>query len=144
MFDALGLDRWQRRYWSKIFDCVHAGEIDTWDYQLLFTCWKERMLTVIPGVNLVTNIGFDHRATRTKVDGFDLGGLESLSIELPMKRLEAAQVDSIADKWVSRNVFHIVPSIKTDWKSGVKWVKKRLVPLLKAVRRILKSLNIGC
>ena len=44
-------------YWTGIFDKLHRGEIDTWDYQWLFTCWCQSGLSVLPNENLVTNIG---------------------------------------------------------------------------------------
>jgi len=39
--------------------------IDTWDYQLTFSIWKNKGVSIIPNVNLVTNIGFDDMATHT-------------------------------------------------------------------------------
>ena len=51
--DALALD-----YWTKKFQMVYEGRIDTWDYQWIFACWANNMLAVLPQVNLVSNIGF--------------------------------------------------------------------------------------
>lgn len=50
-------------YWVDIFDKVYSGEIDTWDYQWLFTNWAQNGLTIIPQENLVSNIGFGKDAT---------------------------------------------------------------------------------
>jgi len=36
-------------YWSGVFDKVHKGEIDTWDYQWVFACFKNNWLSCIPG-----------------------------------------------------------------------------------------------
>lgn len=52
-------------FWSDIFDRVRAGEIDTWDYQWLYTCWSQSGLAVVPDVNLVSNLGFGPDATHT-------------------------------------------------------------------------------
>ena len=51
--------------WQRIFTEVKAGNIDTWDYQLTFTNFFNNRLSVIPNVNLITNIGFGTNATHT-------------------------------------------------------------------------------
>ncbi len=65
------MDRRERDYWTDIFDRVYRGEIDTWDYQWAFACWQQRSLSVIPNVNLITNIGFRPDATHTVVPNND-------------------------------------------------------------------------
>lgn len=64
-FRRVHLKKWIRRRWADIFDSCAMDQIDTWDYQWTFSCWKNGYLTVTPGVNLVKNIGFDERATHT-------------------------------------------------------------------------------
>jgi len=49
----------------QIFEDMIAGKIDTWDYQLIFSCWKEKQLHISPLKNLVTNLGFRSDATHT-------------------------------------------------------------------------------
>jgi len=60
-------DRHAARYWTEIFDAMLQHRIDTWDYQWFFACWAQGGLTVLPSVNLVSNIGFDGRATHTRI-----------------------------------------------------------------------------
>ncbi len=53
-------------FWTQIFDAMHENRgPDTWDYQWLYTGLKNNSLTIIPNVNLVTNIGFGEGATHT-------------------------------------------------------------------------------
>lgn len=52
-------------YWTRIFDRVYKGQIDTWDYQWGFVNWAEGRACVIPSVNLISNIGFGVNATHT-------------------------------------------------------------------------------
>jgi hypothetical protein len=56
----------QQKYWLQIFKRVHEGAIDTWDYQWTFTVWSLGGLSILPNVNLVSNIGFDRNATHTQ------------------------------------------------------------------------------
>ena len=53
-------------YWTEIFRSMSRGLMDTWDFQWVWAIWKSQGLSVIPKTNLVTNIGFDERATHTK------------------------------------------------------------------------------
>jgi hypothetical protein len=53
-------------FWTDIFDAMYEKKgPDTWDYQWLYTGLKNNSLTVVPGVNLVANIGFGQGATHT-------------------------------------------------------------------------------
>ena len=53
----------EQRYWTDIFDRVFAGSIDTWDYQWTYACWSQNGLSILPNLNLVSNIGFGINAT---------------------------------------------------------------------------------
>lgn len=55
----------ERAYWERSFDAVHSGGLDAWDYQWTLTCWRERMSSIVPRCNLVSNIGFGPGATHT-------------------------------------------------------------------------------
>jgi hypothetical protein len=47
------------KYWHDIFEQLYVnGMPNTWDYAWTFTCWQNSGLTVLPNVNLVSNIGF--------------------------------------------------------------------------------------
>lgn len=54
-------------YWRQRFERVHQGQIDTWDYQWMYACWRSGGLTALPAHNLTTNLGlgFGMEATHT-------------------------------------------------------------------------------
>jgi hypothetical protein len=54
-----------RRFWIKKFDSVWNGEVDTWDYQFMFTNFANNWACVAPKHNLVSNFGFRLDATHT-------------------------------------------------------------------------------
>lgn len=56
------------RYWENMFYSTYRGEIDTWDYQWLFTLWDMGALAIIPAHNLAQNIGFGSHGTHTLYD----------------------------------------------------------------------------
>lgn len=43
------------RYWWWKHKCMSRGKIDTWDYQILFSIWINKGVSIIPGRNLVTH-----------------------------------------------------------------------------------------
>jgi hypothetical protein len=52
--------------WTQILDAMHDGTgPDTWDYQWVYTCYKNNSLIIVPAVNLIANIGFGIGATHT-------------------------------------------------------------------------------
>lgn len=60
-------------HWEAIFDSLYRGQIDTWDYQWVFACWRQRGLSVHPNQNLVSNIGVGPDATHFTEDHSTVG-----------------------------------------------------------------------
>ena len=52
-------------YWKKVFLQFKTVPVDTWDYQLAFSIWKNKGFSILPNKNLVTNIGFGESSTHT-------------------------------------------------------------------------------
>lgn len=71
-------DKIERSYWEKIFDRVYSGE-DTYayDYAWVANVWFHKGLTVIPNVNLVTNIGHNENASMTKSKNVKIANVET-------------------------------------------------------------------
>ena len=92
------------RYWSRCFDRVHQGECDTWDYIWTYSCWREGLLTCLPAVNLVRNIGFGHPLAVHTVSGTSsLGALGQL--DRPLCHPSQVLADRRADLYTFRNHF---------------------------------------
>jgi len=58
-----------KRKWTKLFDDIQHGKVDTWDYQLYFSLLFNGRLSIIPNSNLISNIGFGPEATHTIING---------------------------------------------------------------------------
>jgi hypothetical protein len=53
-------------YWQNILERLYvSGHPNSWDYVWGFTCWQNRGLSILPNVNLVSNIGFQIDSTHT-------------------------------------------------------------------------------
>ena len=57
---------WFEKFWEDTFNATHAGQIDTWDYQRLFTMWRHNAVSIMPAQNMVANLGFNASATHTR------------------------------------------------------------------------------
>jgi hypothetical protein len=54
------------KFWTGIFDAMYEKRgPDTWDYQWLYTCLRDNLVTAVSSVNLIANIGFRPDATHT-------------------------------------------------------------------------------
>lgn len=68
------------KYWHDIFEDLYANGIpNTWDYAWTFTCWQNSGLTILPNVNLVSNIGFRRDGTHIMGES-QLGNLTTQSL----------------------------------------------------------------
>ncbi len=52
-------------FWTDKFEKVTNNEIDTWDYQWIYSQLVAKKLTIYPSKNLIQNIGFTENATHT-------------------------------------------------------------------------------
>jgi hypothetical protein len=65
LIDLCGSKR-MAEFWASRFDLVHRGELDTWNYSYILSCWMDPALALTPNVNLIENIGFGAEATHTR------------------------------------------------------------------------------
>lgn len=86
-----------------------TGETNTWDYQLLNLLIARRQFAVIPWTNLVTNIGFDDRATHTT--GATSGLSASAEIPFPLIHPPQVEINQLADRYTESVVFGIAPNL---------------------------------
>lgn len=94
----------ERSYWESVFDCTHAGKVDTWDYQLTASALFHGGLVVTPQHNLVSNLGFGSGATHTNTITH-LAGIPTADLQWPLSHPDQIRRDSDADEYAFRNVF---------------------------------------
>jgi len=108
--DLLG-DKRSVWYWKYIFETVYKGKINTWDYQWTFACWIQSALTVLPNVNLVSNIGFDSEALHT-TEKNNLSNLKTEPITFPISHPSYILRDTMADYITEKTAFSGRPLLK--------------------------------
>ena len=119
-------NKFERQYWSKIFDRMYRNEIDTWDYPWTANIWHHGGLTAIPNVNLVSNIGFGPDGTHT-VAYKDQDGQPTSPLGVLIHPYDVRQ-DCIADQYTYD---HLLGGLSQQWP----WF------LLRLPRRIIKKLR---
>lgn len=67
MIRYYGVSKAERSWWLNVYLGLKNGVYgnSAWDYQFIFSIWKNKGMTIMPNVNLVSNVGFDDDATHT-------------------------------------------------------------------------------
>jgi hypothetical protein len=123
--------------WTGLFeDMVHGRAQTVWDYAWTFTCWRTRGLTVVPAVNLVSNIGFGAGGTHTPAD-LDLMRVANLRTHDigPIRHPLAVAVDRAADRETFEFLFLWQPPLRVRlWRAVFsRWTYGRIlrrIPML--------------
>lgn len=115
-------NKWERPHWKEAFEGVCAEKIDTWDHQLTFTLWFKGKLTIIPNINLISNIGFGVEATHTKkINRY--ANIQASTILFPLDHPNMISICEVADKNVSKKMFR--PRLIKQVLKQIKKVLKR-------------------
>lgn len=102
------------RVMGYLFDEMHAGRIDSWEFPFFFTGWLNDAYAITPKVNMITNIGFGYGATHMTDPNHSSAQMTSQAITFPMIHPEESIVQSsdAADCM--------------EWSLGYPGLKKRL------------------
>ena len=94
------------RFWTRVFDDTYEGRNSSWAYRWTYSAWINDALTLIPAVNLVSNIGFGDQATHNlnKKNRFAALPLEQMSFPLrhPPGLVHNATADAFTQKTMYR------------------------------------------
>ena len=90
-------DKQYANYRKKIWDNTYNGKIDTWDYQWLFAMLIQNGVSILPKMNLISNIGFGKDATHAQKGGKLRAGLQTSGVEFPLRHPLFMVRDAIAD-----------------------------------------------
>ena len=107
--------------WTSIFDRVytHGVRADTWDYQWIYSCWRNDGLTIAPRKNLIRNIGHGPQATHTQGYHPILSNLAHNELEWPLNHPHGYQLHPDVEQIISKVWF------------GVSWLTMVKIGLLK-------------
>jgi hypothetical protein len=111
---ALRDSRWLERlfddphavaYWTAHFERTHRGE-GSWDYAWMFNSWLSDSFTVVPSVNLVSNVGFRADATNTRGDQLSpYANMKTEPMRFPLTHPQRTDRKAEADRLLEETVF---------------------------------------
>ncbi len=96
------------RYWSRKFQSVYENRIDTWDFRWTFACWIQSGLSILPNVNLVSNIGFDDGGTHNRYSKNPYANIPTEALSFPLRHPPFVIRDRQADRFTQANQFGLI------------------------------------
>ena len=91
------------KYWTVKFNETFSGEIDSWGYAFLFTCWVHGFLAIQPTFNMVSNIGFGKGATHTT--GNKYADLKVYPADFPLRHPPFVIRNVSADRYTQKHLY---------------------------------------
>lgn len=96
--------RGEEKFRYQLYEKLHRGEIDTWDYQWGFEKLNRGGLSVVPRLNLISNIGFGVNATHVHTNSHSLACLAAAEIAFPLVHPSLISADREMDRLYSRTL----------------------------------------
>jgi hypothetical protein len=104
LLDLLGT-RDAARYWRAIFDATYQERNTSWAYRWTYSAWINSALTVLPAVNLVSNIGFGKDATHTLRKSNRFAALPVEEMSWPLRHPPYMVREERADRFTQGTMF---------------------------------------
>jgi hypothetical protein len=115
----------EARYWRSIYDAIHERRMkNAWDYQLMLACMRFNLLTVVPTVNLVSNVGFGPDSTHCEDNKSLAYNVRAHRMEFPLVHPELIQASLELDYQIFRRRFH-----EYWWSRWPKWIRFQFLKL---------------
>jgi len=90
-------------FWGRAFDRQYRGASKTWDYSWVFTVWAQHGVAIVPGVNLVSNIGLGADSTHQQDDKWYMNMQTEPMAGIRHPKTMMVNVD--ADRWTYDKMF---------------------------------------
>jgi len=121
--------------WNDLLQRTCDGQIDTWDYQWIFSCWRNNGLTALPKKNLIRNLGFSIDATHTLGDDPIRSDLRLSNLSFPLSDPSDYLPNRKVDKFLGEFWFN------STWKNAIKLMLRRfkIIRFLIRIKRNLKE-----
>lgn len=93
------------KYWRRSFEKVYRRQLDSWSYCWTLSCWMQGGLTILPSVNLVSNIGFDASGSHTRNRMSRYSNMMAQEMDFPLNHPPFLVRDDKADRYTQDNNF---------------------------------------
>lgn len=114
------------KIWEERYDQINKNPpSDIWDYQFFFSSFLNRQLSIIPNVNLISNIGHDCEATHTTAPDDIMGNIERQSLIFPLVHPSQTQRNISYDIYLQTSNYGKIEKVPFI-KCITRWMKRRL------------------
>jgi hypothetical protein len=93
------------KYWESILQDSYEFKIQSWDYRWTLSTWLQNGLTILPNVNLISNIGFGEGATHTVSTKNPWLNLPTQAMNFPLQHPEFIIRDRLADAFTQSTMY---------------------------------------
>lgn len=111
-------------YWHETYEACFKQTVDTWGLPWMFNCWCNDGLTILPNVNLVSNIGFGVDAVHTHTDIYGVANMETENILFPIIHPTGIIRNLVADRYTFQRIFAREKYRPPIWKQIAKRILK--------------------
>lgn len=112
-------NRAEENFRKRLFEKVYNDKLYGWDYRWDLACWIQNGLTILPQVNLVSNIGFSKEATHTKNTKSPFSNMPSFSMEFPLSHPPFVIRDVQADNFAFQDMYGLLSRATRKAKSFI-------------------------
>ncbi|EMY69756.1 hypothetical protein [Leptospira vanthielii] len=101
------LNQEERNFWLDNITNAFFGLVDTWDYQWVYLNFRKRRYSIMPKVNLISNIGFGELATHTKEKNSKLSSMDIVELNFPLLHPQKIKTSILTDYFSRRLMFRL-------------------------------------
>lgn len=135
----------EQKVWLDTFKKEYYGEWKTWDYEWVYTIWSRGGLSVIPNVNLISNIGFGENATHNFSPESKYANIPTEAVTFPLKHPKELTANRAADRFTFETLFVSKKPLQQKLKDLVmrktpRWAKEAIKAMLGRPRSTAKKL----
>ena len=97
MVNSFYAEKFMRQHIISMFDLAYNNLIDTWDIQWFYSCLSHNAVSIVPKINLVSNIGLvgTHTSSDVSNNFMPIFELDLVNIKHPQEVLPNSNYDSI-------------------------------------------------
>lgn len=123
-------DRAAADIWTYMLDKAYDGRVDSWATRWAYTCWRQGGLSILPDVNLISNIGFGDEATHTTEKNSD-ANVPTEAMPFPLRHPSQIARSEAADRFTQKTHYGV-----SQWQAFQGRLKR-------AARRLRRPASVG-
>jgi hypothetical protein len=105
------LDERAVKVWENVFQPTYEGSTNSWAYKWTFSSWLQNGLTILPDVNLISNIGHGAEGTHTTYQTSQYSNLPTEPVTFPLKHPPFMFRNLPADHFTQNTLYDYNPSL---------------------------------